>query len=102
MLSVQAQVTAVRNVIIAKDTTPLGAESEKLAARFEEVRGVLEADHSADGRQFAEAARDAAKSIAAAPTQVEQILALRKVTDTCAGCHLTHRAGKQGDYKIQP
>jgi hypothetical protein len=102
MKGMQAQVTAVRNVIIAKDKTPLAAESDKLAARFEEVRTFLDAHHSADGKQFAETARDAAKSIADAPTQVEQILALRKVTDTCAGCHLAHRAGKQGEYKIQP
>jgi hypothetical protein len=102
MKGMQPQVTAVRNVIIAKDKTPLAAESEKLAARFEEVRAFLEAHQSADGRQFAETARDAAKSIGGESTQVEQILALRKVTDTCAGCHLAHRAGKQGDYKIQP
>src|SRR5215472_931295 len=31
MKGMQPQVTAVRNVIIAKDKTPLGAESEKLA-----------------------------------------------------------------------
>jgi hypothetical protein len=92
MKGMQPKVIAVRNVIVAKDKTPLPAETAKLAAAFEEVGIFLGKQHSEDGAKFADSARDAAKALGAAPTQVEQILALRKVNEACAGCHLAHRA----------
>lgn len=102
MKAMQPQVIAVRSVIIAKDKSPLAADSDKLSAQFQQVAEFLKSHHSDGGAKLAETARDAAKSVGAAPTQVEQILALRKVTDTCSACHLSHRAGKQGSYQIQP
>jgi hypothetical protein len=102
MKGMQPMVTAVRNVMVAKDKSPLPAEADKLAMVFDEAGSFLRKQHSEDGAKFADTARDAAKALGAAPTQVEQILALRKVQEACSGCHLAHRAGKQGDYKIQP
>jgi hypothetical protein len=102
MKAMQPQVVAVRNVITSKDKTPLGAESDKLSGMFAQVADFMKQHQSADAVQFAETARDAAKSIGAVQLQVEQILALRKVSEACSGCHVAHRAGKQGDYKIQP
>jgi hypothetical protein len=101
MKAMQPQVTAVRNLIVAKDKTPLGAESDKLSAQFQQVAGFFKSHPNPDAERFAETARDAAKSIGTASAQVEQVLALRKVTDTCAACHLAHRAGKPGSFQIQ-
>jgi hypothetical protein len=102
MKGMQPKVIAVRTVIVAKDKAPLAAEANKLAAAFDEVGGFMQKQHCEDGVKFAETARDAAKAIGTASLQVEQILALRKVQEACSGCHLAHRAGKQGNYRIQP
>ena len=102
MKAMQPQVTAVRNAIVAKDQTPLAAESGKLGAQFEQVAAFFKTHASPEAEKFAEAASDAADSIGTASVQVQQILALRKVTDTCAACHLAHRAGKPGSFQIQP
>jgi hypothetical protein len=102
MKGMQGLVTGVRTVIVSKDKAPLKENSGKLAARFDEISKFLAAHQSAEAVPFAETARDAAKSISATDVQVQQILALRKVQESCANCHVAHRAGKQGDYKIQP
>jgi hypothetical protein len=104
MKAMQPQVTAVRNVIVAKDKTTLPAESDKLGAQFQQVAEFFknQSHPSPDAVKFAETASAAAKSIGAADVQVGQVLALRKVTDTCAACHLAHRAGKPGTFQIQP
>ncbi len=100
MKDMQPKVAAVRKVIVAKDKSPLPAEANKLAAAFEDVGNFLQKEHSDDGAMFAHSARDAAKVLGTAPTQVEQILALRKVQEACSGCHLAHRAGTPGNFKI--
>ena len=102
MKGMQGLVTGVRTVIISKDKTPLKENADKLAAQFDGVSKFLAAHESQDAVEFANTARDAAKSIGGLDVQVEQILALRKVQEACSNCHLAHRAGKQGDYKIQP
>jgi hypothetical protein len=102
MKGMQPLVTGVRNVIVSKDKSPLRENADKLAAQFDEVSRFLAAHQSADAVEFANTARDAAKSIGGLDAQVEQILALRKVQEACSNCHIAHRAGKQGDYKIQP
>jgi hypothetical protein len=102
MKGMQPKVTAVREVIVAKDKTPLAGNADKLAAAFDEVAAFMRQHHSDDAVRFAEQARDAAKATGAATVQVQQILALRKVTETCTACHLAHRAGKPGEYRIQP
>lgn len=102
MKGMQPLVTGVRNVIVSKDKTPLKENADKLAAQFDEVSKFLAAHQSADAAEFANTARDAAQSIGGLDVQVQQILALRKVQEACSNCHVAHRAGKQGDYKIQP
>jgi hypothetical protein len=102
MKGMQGLVTGVRTVIVSKDKTPLKENADKLAAQFDNVSKFLAAHQSKDAAEFADSARDAAKSIGGLDVQVEQILALRKVQEACSNCHVAHRAGKQGDYKIQP
>jgi hypothetical protein len=102
MKAMQPQVTAVRAVIFAKEKAPVAPESDKLNAQFQQVADFFKSHPSPDAEKLAETAAAAAKAIGTANAQVEQVLALRKVADTCAACHLAHRAGKPGSFQIQP
>lgn len=102
MKGMQPLVNVVRNTIYGTEKTPLPESSAKLAAAFDEIAAFFKAHPSDDAEKLALEARDAAKAVGTATVQVEQVLALRKVTDTCAGCHLSHRAGKTGAFVVQP
>ena len=68
---------------------------------FDQVTDFWQKQHNENALQFATQARDSAKTVSTAQTQLEQTLALRKVQEACSGCHLAHRSGKPGDFKLQ-
>jgi hypothetical protein len=100
MTSLQPQVGAVRKVMGGKDDAVTAAEANKLAAILDNVAGFWKTRQNADALGFAVSGRDAAKSLASATTPLERTVALKKVQDACAGCHLAHRSGKAGAFQI--
>jgi hypothetical protein len=101
MKGMQPEVTAVRNAIVAKNNAEVATEGAKLAASFELITDFWQKQHNENALQFAIQARDSAKTVSTATTQIEQILALRKVQEACSSCHLAHRAGKPGSFTLQ-
>ena len=100
MKSLQPVVTELRKAITDRKSAEITAEAQKLTAVFESVAAFWDKQHNADAQMFAKAALDGSKVTATAATQIEQVLALRKVTDACRGCHLSHRSGQQGNFRI--
>jgi hypothetical protein len=95
MSSLQPQVGAVRKAIGTKDSAMVTSEAEKLAAVFDQVTAFWQQHQNPDALHFAMAAADSAKSIGRAPTQVDQIIALQKVQNAYASCHLGHRSARR-------
>ena len=100
MKSIQPIVTELRKAIVDKKNADVTVEAQKLTAIFETVAVFWDKQHNADASMFAKAAVEGSKSTGTVASQIEQVLALRKVTDACSGCHLSHRSGKQGNFKI--
>jgi hypothetical protein len=100
MKSLQPQVDAVRKAMGARDNATVAIESDKLAAILEQVVEFWRTHENADALQFATDASRLAKSVGTKTTQLDQTIALQKVQDTCAGCHLAHRTGKRDHYQI--
>ncbi len=100
MKSLQPMVTLVRTAITERKNEDVAKEAEKLTAVFDTVAAFWEKQHNADALKFAKAAVESSAAVAASTAQIDQVLALRKVSEACSGCHLSHRSGKQGSFKI--
>ena len=100
MKGMQPQLTAVRNAIVKKDDAAAAAEATKLAGQFDPVVEFWKKHNDPDALAFATSARDAAKSIATAKNLYEHEKGMQKVNAACAGCHLGHRGGKPGAFKV--
>jgi len=89
MRSMQPSLTAIRN---APDDAALKAAANKLADTFNQVAGYWKSKQTADAVGFAEAARDAAKAIAAGSG--DKTANVQKIGEQCGSCHAAHRAMK--------
>jgi mono/diheme cytochrome c family protein len=101
MKTMNPTVTAIRTAIAAKDNPTVAAEATKLAATFEQVVGFWTQRKADDAIGFAKAARDAAKTLAAATDSDAQTAALAAVQAQCGQCHMAHRAGGRGAFTIK-
>jgi hypothetical protein len=86
---------AIRN---APDDTRAAAAASKLADTFDQVAGFWSSKQSPDAQGFAEAARDAARAIAAGGDRTAN---MRKIQAQCVGCHAAHRADDDPDRPIK-
>jgi cytochrome c556 len=96
MKSMNPSMTAIRAAIAAKDNPTVAAEANKLAATFEQVSGFWTQRKADDAIGFAKAARDAAKTLAAATDTDAQNAALATINAQCGSCHRAHRDGGRG------
>jgi mono/diheme cytochrome c family protein len=101
MKSIQPSVGAIRTAIAAKDNPTVSAEATKLAATFEQVVGFWTQRKADDAIGFAKAARDAAKTLAAATDPDAQTAALATLNQQCGQCHMAHRGGGRGAFVIK-
>jgi len=102
MKAMNPSVMAIRAAITAKDNPSVAAEANKLAATFDQVAGFWTARKVDDAVALAKAARDAAKTLAAATDSDAQTAALRAMQGTCGQCHTAHREQTgPGQYKIK-
>lgn len=95
MRSMFPSIGAIRG---APDNAAAAAAATKLAATFDQVAGYWRSKQSPDALGFAEAARDAARAIAAGGDRTAN---LRKIQAQCTGCHMTHRADNDPDRPIK-
>jgi len=96
MKSINPSMTAIRAGIASKDNPTVAAEATKLAATFEQVSGFWTQRKADDAVGFAKAARDAAKTLAAATDPDAQNAALATINAQCGACHRAHRDGGRG------
>ena len=92
MRSMQPSLTAIRN---APDDAAAAAAATKLAETFDQVAAYWKPKQSPDAEGFAEAARDAARAIAAGSG--DKAANLRKIQAQCNGCHMAHRGDDDPD-----
>ena len=96
MRSMFPSIVAIRS---APNNAAAAAEATKLAATFDRVAGYWSSKQSPDALGFAEAARDAARAIAAG--NGDKAANLRKIQAQCTGCHMAHRAEDDPDRPIK-
>jgi hypothetical protein len=70
----------------------------KLADTFDQVAAYWKPKQSPDAVGFAEAARDAARAIAASGD--DKAANLRKIQAQCNGCHMAHRSDDDPDRSV--
>lgn len=95
MKSMFPSIGAIRS---APDNAAAAAAATKLADTFDRVAAYWSTKQSPDAQGFAEAARDAAKAIAAGGDKVSN---LRKIQAQCGGCHAAHRVDDDPDRPIK-
>jgi len=96
MRSMFPSIGAIRS---ASDSAAASAAASKLADTFDKVAGYWSSKQSPDAQGFAEAARDAARAIAAG--NGDKTANLRKIQAQCTGCHMAHRADEDPDRPIK-
>jgi hypothetical protein len=96
MKSIPPNVGAIRN---AADNDAAKPAATKLADTFTEVAAFWKARKADDAVKFAETARDAAKDIAAGTG--DKAANLTKIQAQCGACHMAHREGSAGNFKIK-
>jgi mono/diheme cytochrome c family protein len=79
----------------AADNAAAADAATKLAETFDQVAAYWKPKQSPDAVGFAEAARDAAKAIAAG--SADKAANLRKIQAQCNGCHMAHRGDDDPD-----
>ena len=95
MRSMFASLLAIRN---APDNAVAVDAATKLADTFDQVAGYWSSKQSPDALGFAEAARDAARAIAAG--NGDKTANLRKIEAQCSGCHMAHRGDNDPDRAV--
>lgn len=95
MKSMFPSLGAIRN---APDTTAAAAAATKLADTFDQVATYWNSKQSPDAVGFAEAARDAARAIAAG--NGDKTANLRIIQAQCMGCHAAHRSDDDPDRAV--
>ena len=96
MRSMFPSIGAIRS---ASDNAAASVAASKLADTFDKVAGYWSSKQSPDAQGYAEAARDAARAIAAG--NGDKTANLRKIQAQCTGCHMAHRADDDPDRLIK-
>lgn len=96
MKSMQPSMTAIRN---APDSAAAADAATKLADTFDLIAKYWKAKQAADAVGFAEAARDAAKAIAAGSG--DKAANLEKIQEQCGACHAAHRGDSDPDRAVR-
>jgi hypothetical protein len=96
MKSIPPTLGAIRN---APDNDAAKGDAAKLADTFDKVTAFWKARNADDAVKFAETAADTARAIAAGSG--DKAANVQKIQGTCGGCHMAHREGSAGNFKIK-
>jgi len=96
MKSIPPNVGAIRN---ATDAAAAAPAAGKLADTFTQVADYWKKKNAEDAVKFAETARDAAKAIQSGDG--DKAANLAKIQAQCGACHMAHREGSAGNFKIK-
>jgi cytochrome c556 len=105
MRSTAANMGSLNKNIAAKTGAGAAADAEKLEATFKQVEDFWKKRGSADDAvNFAVKAQTAAAAIAKAATAGnldEAATQVKSLQANCGGCHMAHREGTPGSFKIK-
>ena len=105
MKTTVATMGSMNKKIVAKDGAGAAADAEKLEATFKQVEEFWKKRGGADDAvNFAMKAQMAAAAVAKAATAGnldEAAAQVKSLQSNCAGCHMAHREGTPGSFKIK-
>ncbi|MEP6715303.1 MAG: hypothetical protein ABJC09_06995 [Terriglobia bacterium] len=86
---------ASRGAVAAKDSAAITTQAKIMEDNFEHISEFWAKKQKEDAVKMADAAKDAAKTLAAATTPEDQAAAMQKINGTCRNCHTTYRDGSK-------
>jgi hypothetical protein len=89
---------------IAPKNPDVATDATQLAATFKQVGVFWEARNATDAVKLSKTAEAAAIDLAAAIKAGDDAkiqVSLQAINGTCSGCHMVHREGSQGNFKIK-
>jgi mono/diheme cytochrome c family protein len=105
MKTIARTMGSLNKKIAAKDGPGAASDAEKLEATFKQVEGFWKQRGGADDAvNFAMRAQTAAAAVAKAATAGnfdEAAAQVKSLQSNCAGCHMAHREGTPGSFKIK-
>jgi hypothetical protein len=104
MKTTGATMGSMNKKIAAKDGAGAAADAEKLQATFKQVEEFWKKRGADDAVNFAMKAQMAAAAVATAATAGnldEAAAQVKSLQSNCAGCHMAHREGTPGSFKIK-
>jgi cytochrome c556 len=105
MKSTAANMGSLNKNIAAKNGAGVAADAEKLEATFKQVDEFWKKRSGADDAvNFATKAQTAAAAVAKAATAGnldEAAAQVKSLQANCGGCHMAHREGTPGSFKIK-
>ena len=104
MKQVAATNGAVKKAVASKDNAAVATNAETLSGVFDKVAAYFSAHNIADGADKAKAAQKASMDLAAAAKAGDEAKITADaaaVGGSCAGCHMAHRDGSPGAFKIK-
>jgi hypothetical protein len=105
MKSNAANMGSLNKNLAAKDAAGVASDAEKLEATFKQVGDFWKRRGGAeDAVNFSMRAETAASAVAKAATAGnldEASAQLKSLQATCGGCHMAHREGSAGSFKIK-
>jgi hypothetical protein len=90
--------------IAAKQNAEVATDAAHLAGVFKQVGAFWTSRNTADAIALAKTAETAANDLSAAAKagdEAKMQSSLQAVNGTCAGCHMAHREGSPGSFKIK-
>jgi cytochrome c556 len=105
MKTIAPTMGSLNKKIAAKEGPGAASDAEKLEATFKQVEGFWKQRGGADDAvNFAMRAQTAAAAVAKAATAGnfdEAAAQVKSLQSNCAGCHMAHREGTPGSFKIK-
>jgi hypothetical protein len=104
MKQVAATNGAVKKAVASKDNAAVAMSADTLSGIFGQVAAYFSSHNIADGADKAKAAQKASMDLAAAAKSGDDAKvasAAGAVGGSCAGCHMAHRDGSPGAFKIK-
>jgi len=93
----------MQKAIAAKNTADVPADAEKIAGIYKKLSAYWEGK-AADAVEVSKKGETAANDLAAAAKAGDEAKiasSLQAINGTCGGCHMAHREGSPGSFKIK-
>jgi hypothetical protein len=104
MKNIAATKGKITKGIAAKQTTEVATDATHLAETFKQVGAFWAGRHVSDAETLANKAESAANDLASAAKagdEAKMQSSLQAINGACGACHMAHREGSPGSFKIK-